>query len=349
MNQLPLTEILAPLDHIKTGRFQQRETFDSAAVGSLARTIQRDGLITPPTVMAVNGHYELVFGDRRRRAMVALTLETAGVEWTEALALVCQPDIDALPGRFPVLGHTTVKVHLTTEADPVKLRTLATIENLQRVDLSPLEKATSFQSLLDDGLALAEVIERTGEGRGTINRYLTILTLAEPVRAYFDTWQLPLDSLKHFAGLPDAIQIELAEKMAGRNRQAIKAVVKMVEKNLAQAPAEAGESPVAAVEPTAPAAPKSLRDQLADAKKLISLLTMQLTLDARLLEQCADAMKACDADTTVRVMAVRRAKQIRVTFRRAAKKIEKRTGPKTQKAHLQVERFIEKRQRHVDR
>lgn len=349
MNQLPLTPITAPLALIKTGRFQQRETFDSAAVGSLARTIQREGLITPPTVMAVNGHYELVFGDRRRRAMYALALESAGVGWDEALSLVCQPDIDALPGRFPVLGDTAVQVNLTAETDQVKLRTLATIENLQRVDLSPLEKAKGFQSLLDDGLTLTDVIERTGESRNTINRYLTILTLAEPVRLYFDTRQLPLDALKHIAGLPDSVQIELAEKMAGRKRAEIKAVVKVVEKKLSAQPTPAEAVPAVEAEPTPSAAPKSVRDQLTDAKKLISTLTMQLTLDARLLEQCADAMKACEADTKVRVMAVRRAKQIKMTFRRAAKKIEKRTSPKQQKAHLQVERFIEKRQRYVDR
>lgn len=368
INQVQTTEKTIPLSQIKTGRYQQRKTFDVTELRGLAQTIRVDGLMTPPLVMAVNGHYELIAGDRRRRALYALALATTGLTLDEALIAAAGPLVDQLGERFPVLHETTVTVNLSHETDPTTLRGLATIENLQRVDLSPLEKAVGFQSLLDDGLTLAQVIERTGEQRVSIKRYLALLKLPEPVQAHFDKKHIPLDALKELGELPPGVQIEVADKMAGRKSQDIKVLVRMVQKRLANSPdvakgdyrtkaapaAETEERDVsldlddaeAEAGAAAPAPrPVSIREQLAEAKQIITKLTMQLYLDGRLLEQCAEELSVCTPDSRLALMAKARAQQVD----RAIKQRKQQPLSTQVQRGLKIERFMEKRQRGVRR
>lgn len=347
MKQLETTSIDVPLAKIKTGQYQQRVVFDVTELRGLAQTIKADGLITPPTVMAVNGHYELIMGDRRRRALWALALESDGLSLDEALVAVCGPTVDDLPERFGVLHQVTARVNLSQESDPISLRMMATIENLQRVDLSPLEKAQGFQSLLDAGLQPAEVVEKTGESWSQIGRYLKLLTLPESVRVLFDNKALPMGVLKELSELPAEVIVEVAEKMVGRKSREIKAVVKRVKGRLPPRPSPQPWPPPAEREGESFSGeepqqkPKRVREQLAEAKDLISKLTMQIHLDGRLLARCAEVMQECAPDSRVTLMAWARAQQIE-------KSIKGRQHPPTvsqQQRHFKVELFIEKRQR----
>src|SRR5262245_34939957 len=113
LKQLETTPITVPLAWLKTGRYQVRNIFEVNEMRGLARTIRADGLITPPTVIAVNDHYELIAGDRRRRALFALALVEGGLNEDEALIAVCGPGVDQLPERFEVLHRTLVTVNLS--------------------------------------------------------------------------------------------------------------------------------------------------------------------------------------------------------------------------------------------
>jgi ParB-like chromosome segregation protein Spo0J len=279
----------------------------------------------------------------------------------QALTLVCGPAVDQLPDRFPVLHKITAQVNLSQETDPATLQTLAAIENLQRVDLTPLEKAEGFQSLLDGGLTLAEVVERTGEKASSIKRYLALLSLPEPVQEHFDKRRIPLDVLKELGQLPAEVQIQVAEKMAGRKSSEIKALVKMVQKRLSNSPratpgnglstlpASETEGVSLGLDSTEVEAnaietrPASIREQLAGAKEIISKLTMQLHLDSRLLRTCAEELIACTPDSRVALMANARAEQIERSI-----KLRKRQPPVAQvQRGLKIERFMEKRQRGI--
>lgn len=351
LKQLDTTPITVPLAKIKTGPYQQRKVFDVAELRGLAQTIKADGLMTPPTVMAVNGHYELIAGDHRRRALYALALEENGLSLDQAVIAVCSPTVDHLPERFEVLHRVEVKVNLSQESDPKMLRSLATIENLQRVDLTPLEKAQGFQSLLDDGMTPAEVCERTGERWDTIKKYLLLLEMPVEVQERFNSKALPMGIIKEMSELPAEVQVEVAAKMTGRKAREIEAVVKRVKGKLATirgpvepealtptpSPTEREEEE----EPTPPQKPASVREQLAGAKELIAKLTMQLHLDGKLLGECAEALSECNPESRLAVMAKARSAQIERAIKQRA---QEPTAMRVERG-LKIERFIEKRRR----
>lgn len=354
LKQLNTTPITVPLAKIKSGPYQQREIFNVTEMRGLVQTIKADGLITPPTVMAVNGHYELIMGDRRRRALYALALEQSGLSLDEALTAVCSPTVDSLPERFEVLHQVEVQVSLTQESDPKALRALATVENLQRVDLSPVEKAEGFRSLLDDGMTPAELCERTGKRWDLIKKHLLLLEIPAEVRERFNMKALPMGVVKEISELPPEIQIEVAGKMAGRKAREIDAVVKRVKGKMARirATEESGEAVALALtpngrgeeeadEPIPPQKPLSVREQLAMAKALITSLTMQIHLDGKLLGQCAEALSECSPESRLALMARARAVQIE----RAIKQRAQKPTAKQVERGLKVERFIEKRRR----
>ena len=97
--------------------FQPRRDFDEQEIAALADSLREHGLIQPIVVRRAGERYELIAGERRLRAAVQ-----AG--WTEVPVQV-------------------------READDRQVAEIAIVENLQRKDLNPLEKAVSFQQYLE--------------------------------------------------------------------------------------------------------------------------------------------------------------------------------------------------------
>ena len=106
------------IDEIKPNARQPRTAIDDDALGELAASIRSVGLLQPVVVRPVDGGYELVAGERRWRA--------------------CR-----------LAGLTRVPAIIRETGDDQMLRD-ALIENLQRVDLNPLEEAAAFRQLVDD-------------------------------------------------------------------------------------------------------------------------------------------------------------------------------------------------------
>ena len=77
--QVPMTQQTIPLNQIRPGRYQHRQVFKPAPLQELAESIRANGLINPPVVYRENGHYALLIGERRWRAVSALALAETGV------------------------------------------------------------------------------------------------------------------------------------------------------------------------------------------------------------------------------------------------------------------------------
>lgn len=139
------------IEHIKIidiepNRDQPRKTFDSEAIDELAESIKRYGVIQPIIVNKKDDYYEIVAGERRWRAS-----KKAGL--TEMPCIV-------------------------RNDDERKSKEIALIENIQREDLNPIEKAQGFKQLLDDyGLKQQELADMIGMNRSTITNCLRILNL----------------------------------------------------------------------------------------------------------------------------------------------------------------------------
>lgn len=143
-------------DEIRVSPFQPRRTFAEEDLEELASSIRAVGLIHPPVVRRVeNGgkvlYYELIAGERRWRASKKA-------------------------------GLNTIKV-LVREIDDEQAAKSTLIENIQRVDLDPVEMAEAFKRLIAVfRMTQEEVAEKLGKKRSTIANYLRLLTLPLPIQ-----------------------------------------------------------------------------------------------------------------------------------------------------------------------
>jgi ParB family chromosome partitioning protein len=131
--------------------FQPRRSFTEQDIQELADSIATHGLLQPLVVRQVDNRYQLIAGERRLRAVVK-----AG--WTEVPAVV-------------------------READDRQMAELAIVENLQRKDLNPLEKAVSFQQYLHQyACTQEELASRLRIDRSTIANLIRLLELPRAVQ-----------------------------------------------------------------------------------------------------------------------------------------------------------------------
>ena len=123
---------------------------------------------------------------------------------------------------------------------------MALIENIQRQDLNPVERAQAYRAIMDQlGLTQAELAQRLGEDRSSIANYLRLLDLSEPVQTLVREGKLSLGHAKILAGVTDLLQQgELAQTVAGQELS-----VRNLERMLADVP-----TAKSAVAPAAPSA-----------------------------------------------------------------------------------------------
>ncbi|MEM7626364.1 MAG: ParB/RepB/Spo0J family partition protein [Planctomycetota bacterium] len=162
---------------------QPRQRFEEAALKRLAESIRNEGLMQPVIVRPMGkAGYELVAGERRWRAA-----KIAGLE--------------AVPA-------------LVKDLDDRQLAEWALIENLQREDLNPIERAEAFERLGDAfGLSHEEIAERVGLERSTVTNLLRLLRLAPAVREMVACEALSMGQSRALAGIESPTdQVTLAER-----------------------------------------------------------------------------------------------------------------------------------------
>ena len=138
------------LSEIEPNKDQPRRNFDEESLDDLAESIKKYGVIQPIIVAPEGNYYKIVAGERRWRAS-----KKAGL--TEIPAIV-------------------------RENDEQKNKEIALIENIQREDLNPIEKARGIKLLMDQyNLTQQQVAEIIGKGRSTVTNTLRILNLDERV------------------------------------------------------------------------------------------------------------------------------------------------------------------------
>lgn len=135
---------------IEPNRNQPRRNFPSESIEELAKSIEKYGVIQPIIVSKKDGYYEIVAGERRWRAA-----KKAGLK------------------EMPCIVR---------ENDERKNKEIALIENIQREDLNPIDKASGFRQLLDDyGMTQQQLADTIGLNRSTVTNTLRLLNLDERV------------------------------------------------------------------------------------------------------------------------------------------------------------------------
>ena len=136
---------------IRPNPHQPRQDFDPAALETLSASIKSTGLMQPIVVRQVGDGYELVVGERRWRAAQAAGL-------------------DAIPA-------------VVRNLDDRDSAQWALVENLQREDLNPIERAEAFQGLQDDfGLTHQEIADQVGLTRSAVTNQIRLNELDEGTR-----------------------------------------------------------------------------------------------------------------------------------------------------------------------
>lgn len=171
--------LLVPIGSVVPGRGQPRRNFEDAALEELAASIRENGILQPLVVAVTNGSYELIAGERRLRAAAKAGLE-----------------------RVPVVFRGG--------ASEAEMLGLALVENLQREDLGPLERARAYERLMQThGLLQEDIARKIGKSRTTVTNTLRLLGLPQPVLQAIEEGKLSEGHARPLLALPTATrQIE---------------------------------------------------------------------------------------------------------------------------------------------
>lgn len=144
IQNLFISEIFANAD-------QPRKHFDEHALSELAESIREHGVLQPIIVAPHKTGYEIIAGERRWRAS-----KIAGIKTIPAVI---------------------------REKELIQKLQIALIENVQRVDLSPLEQALSIENLHQQfNLSYQEIAKKLGKAAPTINNIVRLLQLPDNAR-----------------------------------------------------------------------------------------------------------------------------------------------------------------------
>ncbi len=176
-----------PINSIRPNPHQPRKTIREDAIAELAASLKSTGVIQPIIVRQVEEGYELIAGERRW-----LASKLAGL--SEVPAIV-------------------------RNVDSAMQAQMALIENIQREDLNPIDRAEGYRTLLEQlTLTQAELAGRMGEDRSSVANYLRLLDLVDVVRQMVRDGRLSMGHAKLLAGVPDVLkQQQLAETVLSQN------------------------------------------------------------------------------------------------------------------------------------
>ena len=177
------------VDLIGPNPYQPRKDFRSEELAELAKSIATQGILQPLIVVKSQDAnspqpYVLVAGERRLRA-----------------------------ARLAKLAKVPCIIRKATRQQMVEW---ALVENIQRADLNPVEKAKAYREYMDRfNLTQIDAAERLGQARATVANYLRILDLNDDIQKLILDGALSFGHAKVLAGMPaGAQQLALAKKAA---------------------------------------------------------------------------------------------------------------------------------------
>jgi ParB family chromosome partitioning protein len=173
-----------PVEAIHPNPRQPRRRFEPEATAGLAASLRHQGVLQPVVVRPRSeGGYELVVGERRWRAA-----REAG--------------LDTLPS-------------LVRDVDDRDTLLLALVENVARENLSPVEEARAYASLVDEfELSLGEVAERVGRSKPSVSNRLRLLELPEEILWMLARGELTEGHARAVLALPeDDARVRLARRV----------------------------------------------------------------------------------------------------------------------------------------
>ncbi|MBS4196559.1 ParB/RepB/Spo0J family partition protein [Lederbergia citri] len=192
------------LKEIKPNPYQPRRVFSEEAIQELKESILQHGILQPIIVRKNIKGYEIVVGERRYRASKAAKLST-------------------IPA-------------VIRELTDQQMMELAVLENLQREDLTPIEEATAYHTLMEKlNITQEELSKRLGKSRPHIANHVRLLTLPKNIQQYITDGKLSMGHGRTLLGLKQKEKIQaVAERTVkeGLNVRQLEHLVQQINENV---------------------------------------------------------------------------------------------------------------------
>ncbi|HYK72176.1 MAG TPA: ParB/RepB/Spo0J family partition protein [Pseudoneobacillus sp.] len=161
---------------LRPNPYQPRKIFQPEAIEELKNSIIEHGILQPIIVRKSIKGYEIVAGERRFRAAKEAKLESVPV--------------------------------VIRELTEQQMMELAVLENLQREDLTPIEEAIAYQTLMDKLKVTQEVLaKRLGKSRPHIANHIRLLTLPAKIQEFISIGKISMGHGRALLGLKKKDQI----------------------------------------------------------------------------------------------------------------------------------------------
>ena len=173
------------LDKIHVNPNQPRTNFDSNQIDNLVVSIKELGIIQPITVRKINDDkYEIISGERRYRASKIANLES-------------------------------IPCYIKAVEDETDLLKMSLVENVQRVDLDPIEIALTYERFINEYNLNIDAISRlVGKDRSTISNYIRLLKLDPIIQSGIRDGFLSMGHGRALINVDDKkLQIEIYEQI----------------------------------------------------------------------------------------------------------------------------------------
>ena len=190
-----------PLTQIIPNRNQPRQEFNPEQMEELTASIKENGILQPLTVRELEGgNFELIAGERRLRAA-----KDAGLE--------------------------TVPVYILSVDADVEMMEFALVENIQRVDLKPLEKAEGYAILSGKyDLSQDDIAKRVGKSRPAIANALRLLKLPPEIKFSLNSGKISTGHALAILGLRKSLQMMTLHQKVVREELSVRQTEALVKK-----------------------------------------------------------------------------------------------------------------------
>ena len=193
--------VAVKLSEIEPNRDQPRKEFDSEALSELAESIAQHGVLQPLLLRPmITGSYRIVAGERRWRA-----------------------------ARMAGLSEVPAVIREMTDAEEMLF---ALIENLQREDLTPLEEARGYQTLIESqGFTQEEVSQTVGKSRPAVTNSLRLLNLPEDVQQMLERGEITAGHARTLLSFktPEAMRLGAEKAKEGISVRELEAMAKKLQ------------------------------------------------------------------------------------------------------------------------
>ncbi len=160
------------IELLQPNPLQPRGLITPESLSELAESIRSHGILEPIVVAKTPAGYQIIAGERRWRAS-------------------------------KVVGLSKVPV-VVKETNPQGMLEMAIVENVQRIDLNPLERAQAYKRLMDEfSLTNAEISERVSKSPAYISNTIRLLTLPDALKDALMSGQTTEGHARALSGLED--------------------------------------------------------------------------------------------------------------------------------------------------